>query len=67
MRLLPRTYEKIDAGSFVCMDEHITATYVMSHSTPKSLLGNLKKLQDEVITKLQVVIITLMGNVSFDM
>ena len=43
----------------------MTATHVMFHSASKSPLGKLKKLQDEIITKLQLVIITLMTNVSF--
>ena len=53
MKLLSRTYEEISAGSFVHMEEHIIATYVMSCSTSRSLLGNLKKLQYKIITKLQ--------------
>ena len=57
---------EIDTGSFVHMVENITATHVMFHSAPKSLLGKIKKLQDKNITKLQVVIIILMANVSFD-
>ena len=64
-KLLSRTYEEISNGSSVCMEEHMTATHVMSHSASKSLLGKLKKLQDEIITKLHVVIITLMANMSF--
>ena len=43
----------------------MTATHVMFHTASKSPLGKLKKLQDEIITKLQMVIITLMTNVSF--
>ena len=58
--------EEISTGTCVCMEENISATHVMFHSASKSLLGKLKqKLQDEIITKLQVVIITLMANVSF--
>ena len=57
--------EEISTGSFVCMEENISATHVVFHSASKSLFGKLKqKLQDEFITKLQVVIITLMTNVS---
>ena len=47
------------------MEEHVTATHVMFHSASKSPLGKLKKLQDKIITKLQVVIITLMTNMLF--
>ena len=65
MKLLSRTYKEVSAGSFVCMEECMTATHTMSHSASKSLLGKLMKLQDEIITKLQVVIIALMANVSF--
>ena len=65
MKLLSGNYEDIGAGSFVCMEEHMTATHVMFHSASKSLLGKLKKLQDKIITNLQVVIITLMENVWF--
>ena len=65
IRLLSRIYKEISAGSFVCMEEHMTATHVMFCSASESLLEELKKLQDETITKLQVVIITLMENGSF--
>ena len=44
----------------------MTATHVMFHSASKSPFGKLKKLQDKIITKLQVVIITLMANMLFD-
>ena len=62
-KLLSRTYEEISTGSFVHMEKNITATHVMFHSASKSLLEKLKKLQNEIITKLQVVFITLMKNV----
>ena len=65
MKLLSRTYEEISAGSFVHIEEHMTATHVMFCSASKSLLEKLKKLEDEIITKLQAVIITLMENMSF--
>ena len=59
---------EIGTGSFVCMEENITATHVMIHSAPKiTTQHKLKKLQDDIITKLQVVIITLIVNLSFDM
>ena len=56
--------KEISTGSFVYMEENISATHVMFPSASKSLLDKLKqKLQDEVITKVQVIITTLMANV----